>query len=70
MKKAEIYAVSNKSDSSYAWEWRCLNSKTKSEAAFQFYFECLENARQAGYEVELTQAHGMAAPGGAGSRLR
>lgn len=70
MKKAEICPVDSTSEVGYAWEWRCLGGKTKSAGVFQTYFECLEDARKAGYEVELTRAQGMTAPGGAGSLLR
>ena len=70
MEKAEIYPVSSKADSGYTWKWRCLSGKAKSASGFRFYFDCLENARQVGYEVELTHAYGMTAPGGAPSRLR
>lgn len=70
MKKAEIYSVTTPSDPGYAWKWRSTGSKTESPAVFKFYYECLENAREQGYEVELTRAEGMTAPGGSHSEMR
>jgi len=72
MKKAEIYSVTTPAAPGYAWKWRATGGKTKtiSKAQFKFYYECLENALRAGYEVELTHAQGMTAPGGSQSEMR
>jgi hypothetical protein len=69
MKKAEIYSIPVKHQPGYAWKWRTLTGKTESRASFGFYFDCLGDARDHGYDIELTQAIGTNAPGGARHKL-
>jgi hypothetical protein len=68
MKKAEIYAVSSSGDAGYAWKWRCAVDRTQCRDAFLLYYDCVADARNYGYEVELTRAQGLSAPGGLRSR--
>ena len=69
MKTAEIYAVAAGDAAGYVWQWRCRDSKTNSTRSFPLYFDCVVDARENGYEVELTRARGTSAPGGAGYAL-
>jgi hypothetical protein len=69
MKTAEIYATAAGEGSGYIWYWRCRESKVTSAKGFPLYFECVVDAREQGYEVELTHARGTSAPGGAGYAL-
>ena len=70
MKKAHIYSVPNKTLQGYAWKWRAGSGKRVSTKSFAFYFDCLGDARDFGYDVALTYAMGAAAPGGALHSLR
>lgn len=70
MKKARICSVPSKSAQGYAWKWRALAGKRESAKSFAFYFDCMADARDLGYEVELTHAMGATAPGGALHKLR
>lgn len=69
MKTAEIFATATADAAGYVWQWRCLESKATSARSFPMYFECVIDAREHGYEVELTRARGTSAPGGAGYAL-
>jgi len=55
MKKAEIYAAAAGHSPGYAWKWRCMIDKTHSRHAFLFYYDCVADAKEKGYEVELKQ---------------
>jgi hypothetical protein len=70
MKTAEISAVPSGDVTGYAWRWTCSADKTSSATAFTFYYDCVSDAREHGYTVELTRAHGATAPGGVSYRLR
>jgi hypothetical protein len=69
MKKAEIFATSAGEAPGYAWKWRCRASNATSDKSFPLYFDCVVDAREQGYEVELTRAQGLTAPGGAAYSL-
>jgi hypothetical protein len=69
MKKAEIYATAAGGTPGYVWNWRCRETGAGSATSFPLYFDCVADAREKGYEVELTQASGLSAPGGAGFAL-
>ena len=70
MKTAEIYPVPAGESPGYAWKWRATGQKVTAENTFRFYFDCVTDAREHGYTVELTYAHGETAPGGAAYVLR
>lgn len=56
------------------WTWRCATENRTSRNTFTFYYDCVSDAREHGYHVELTQGCGAMAPGGpdyaAHSRMR
>ena len=64
MKRAQIYNAPAASGSGHSWHWRALQGADASTRAFELYHDCLTDARQHGYEVELTYATGLSAPGG------
>jgi hypothetical protein len=64
MKTATIYAVRTDTGPGYAWLWRCTTDGTRSAAAFEFYYDCVTDARKHGCAFEPTPAHGVMAPGG------
>ena len=67
--KAEIYTTKTAEAPGYAWNWRCAADGASSAKPFPLYFDCIADARQQGYEVELAHARGLTAPGGAGYAL-
>lgn len=64
MKKAVVFSVPSPHENGYVWRWRCVAAKTESAKTFSLYHDCLRDAREHGYEVELTHASGASAPGG------
>lgn len=70
MKKAEMFPIESKQAPGYVWKWRCVNSKVDSNEAFTLYYDCLMDAQRKGYEVELTRARGVTAPGGVQHGMR
>jgi hypothetical protein len=69
VKKAKTYTVPAPGGL-FVWKWQDCDTGATSEGAFQLYFDCVTDARGHGYTVELTEAAGDNAPGGAGFRLR
>jgi hypothetical protein len=41
----------------FQWKWRCKDGKRKSDRAFDMFYDCVEDARNHGVEVDLEQAH-------------
>ena len=37
----------------FAWKWRSSDSTEKSSASFALFFDCVQDARRAGYTVQL-----------------
>ena len=64
MKKAVMFSVACSHQNGYMWRWRCSDSHDASAEAFAFYHDCLRDAQDRGYDVELTHATGITAPGG------
>jgi hypothetical protein len=60
MKSAEIYSEPASSSHGYVWRWRTEGGPAS--ACFNFFYECLEDARHKGYDVRLDRAHGDTAP--------
>lgn len=50
LRPCEIYPVSTQCGHGYVWEWASLGEEAKSNCCFDLFFECLEDARQHGYE--------------------
>jgi len=69
MKTATVSAIPAGEASDFAWTWRSSSGDIVSAAAFAFYYDCVLDAKEHGYEVELTQAQGHTAPGGVGYAL-
>jgi hypothetical protein len=68
--KAHIYSVPSETPSGYAWKWAAAAGTEQPAKVFPYYFDCLGDARDRGYDVELTYAVGATAPGGAVHKLR
>ena len=61
MKVAVIFSVPMKTSSGFCWRWRSDDGNDSKES-FTFYYDCLANARENGYVVKPTPAHGHTAP--------
>ena len=59
MKTATIYAVGQGGDAGYAWKWRCDKKNASSAKTFAYYYDCLSDAREHGYAVELAPANDL-----------
>jgi hypothetical protein len=50
-----IYPVA--AGGTFQWKWRGKDGKSTSERTFELFYDCVEDARQHGVDVDLTQAH-------------
>ncbi len=41
----------------YQWKWRCNDGKQKSDRTFELFYECVEDARSHGANVDLDHVH-------------
>jgi hypothetical protein len=41
----------------FHWKWRCDDGTRKSSQAFEFFYDCVEDARSHGARVNLERAH-------------
>ena len=58
MKTCQIYPVST-GGSAYRWKWRCVDGKRKSAStrAFELFYDCVEDVRNHGGDVDLEHVH-------------
>ena len=59
MKTCHIYPVSTGAGI-YQWKWKCVEGKRKSGSsrAFDLYYDCVEDARNHGADVDLDRVPG------------
>ena len=60
MKFAEIVSEPAAGSHGYVWRWRAGNAV--SATCFDFYYECVQDARRNGYEIHADSARGDSAP--------
>ena len=53
MKTAVIFSCKASVAPGYAWKWRAAGGKEESSSSFVYFYECVEDARSAGYAIEL-----------------
>lgn len=58
MKTCHIYPVSASATGAYQWKWKCIEGKRQSGSsrAFDLFYECVEDARSHGVDVDLERA--------------
>ena len=58
MKNCQIYPVPA-GEGVYHWKWRCVDGKRKSTSsrAFELFYDCVEDARNHGVDIDLEHAH-------------
>lgn len=64
MKNATVFSIPLHNANGFSWRWRCVDGTYESNKVFLLYHDCLMDAQRRGYEVELTHAQGLTAPGG------
>ena len=60
MKTCHIYPVPA-SGGGFHWKWRSTDGKRKSSRAFDLFYDCVEDARSHGAEIDLDHAHNQIA---------
>jgi hypothetical protein len=50
MKMAEMVSVP--AGTGFTWKWRAADSRAESDKSFEFYHDCVEDARKHGYSVK------------------
>ena len=53
-KIAKIVSVRSGDAQGFCWQWQSADGKHRAAAKHGYYYECVEDARKAGYDVELT----------------
>lgn len=53
MKPGQIFCA-RATGAAFAWKWRSADGKHESKKSFDYYFECLEDARRHGYTAEFS----------------
>ena len=54
MATAVVYSVKVATNAGFVWKWRSSDKKKQSSSTFVYFYECVEDARGAGYTVELS----------------
>ena len=52
----QIYPVPS-SGGAFQWKWRCKDGKRKSDRAFELFYDCVEDARSHGGDIDLEHVH-------------
>jgi hypothetical protein len=62
VKTCHIYPVSA-GGGTYHWKWRCVDGKRKSASSrsFEHFYDCVEDARNHGGDIDLEHAHELIA---------
>jgi hypothetical protein len=61
-KAAVLFSVPVAMSAGVCWRWRSVDGNTDSTQSFMNYYDCLENARANGYQVEAKPQHNEVAP--------
>ena len=62
MSRARIVHVPAESRFGYRWQWTSADGSAAAGSTFDFFYECIQDARAHGHEVVLARAHGQCAP--------
>ena len=65
MKTATIFAIASNNPAGYSWVWHCSFDGAESASPFEFYYDCLSDAREHGCKLEPKIVRGLMAPGAA-----
>jgi hypothetical protein len=58
VKSCHIYPVSA-GQGAYQWKWKCIEGKRQSGSSrsFELFYDCVEDARNHGVDIDLGRAH-------------
>lgn len=62
MKVALVHAVPTRHAQHFAWKWRAEDGIQSSSDAFEYFFECCEDARKAGFQCKFVSVAADAPP--------
>jgi hypothetical protein len=62
MRSCRLYPVRVANSDAFNWEWRCEQSERRSSRTFDFFHDCMEDARLEGFRVVLEKPVGESAP--------
>jgi hypothetical protein len=62
MRICRLYPVHATDRHEFKWEWRSEDSRRRSARKFEFFHDCMEDARSHGFSVILQQPTGETAP--------
>jgi hypothetical protein len=62
MRICKVYPVHAAQGQKFKWEWRSEHCDRRSKRKFDFFFDCVEDARKQGFGVILQQPTGETAP--------
>ena len=62
-KTAQIFSVRTSDANGFRWAWRSSPPKRESSSSFVYFYECVQDARAAGYAVELSGDHATTVDG-------
>jgi len=49
---AQVFPLRTPAVHGFHWKWRCVDGSNESATTFIYFFDCVEDARRAGYCVE------------------
>src|SRR5688572_30765925 len=62
MRMCKIYPIHAGDKHGFKWEWRSEGCERRSSRKFDFFYDCMEDARSHGFRVILPQPTGDTAP--------
>jgi hypothetical protein len=70
VKTCQLYPVSS-GGGVYQWKWKCVEGKRKSGStrAFDLFYDCIEDARNHGADIDLERVHEHIADESAHSKI-
>ena len=52
-KSAEVFSVTAAGRNGFVWRWRSADGKQQSAGTFEYFHDCVADARTRGYDVPL-----------------
>jgi hypothetical protein len=62
MRICRLHPVHLANPEEFKWEWRCEHCERRSSKSFDFFYDCMEDARRKGFRVVLQKPVGESAP--------
>jgi hypothetical protein len=62
MQICRLFSVDAAGRHEFKWEWRSERSGRRSSRRFDFFYDCMDDARRQGFKVILDEPRGDSAP--------